>query len=379
MKNLSYKIKTDWLMVFLLFFSMFKISYIPGYLRQSIKIISLLLIFLFLIKKIPKGKLINISIVFPICIVFSGIVAYIQNVNTLKSLLESSLYSLMFYDAYTLIYYFKFKKKYKKLLFYLYNISKFFVIVNILTIFVFGNNRNVEPIYLLGNKFSSAYMMILLISLYGATHNMDYKVEKMKYNMLIIISALLCIYMYSITPLVSLIFVFFASLYKKRLLKILLKPKLLIFCMLISTSLIFVFDSLLKVSFINNLIFNVFGKSISIFGRQVIYDVYIMQIINKGRIWLGSGYNNDIIFSLSNGVFGNAQNGLMEHFISFGLVGILSIVITVYYCLKKNNNNDDIFYLVMTTYSMVIAATVEVTINWFFFLSLFLIANYKKE
>ena len=106
------KIKVEWLLILLLFFSLFKFSYIPGSLRQAIKIISLLIIFLFLLKKIPSKKLFNISLVFPTCVMLSGIVSYCQGGNTLRSLLESLLYSLLFYDGYTLVLYFKIRNRY---------------------------------------------------------------------------------------------------------------------------------------------------------------------------------------------------------------------------------------------------------------------------
>lgn len=375
----SYKIKVEWLLILLLFFSLFKLSYIPGGLRQAIKIASLIMIFLFLLKKMPTKMLINISLVFPVCVMFSGTISYFQGINTLRSLLESILYSLLFYDSYTMVLYFKIKNRYNYFLKALYGIVSFFVSINVVTIFMFGSDGNMEPIYLLGNKFISSYMMIFLISLYGSTHDIVTQSSKAKYYSLIAISMILCLYMRSITALIGLLFVLICSLNKNILSKIISNPKVLVVSMIASAGVIFVFDYLLSIPTINYLIFNFFGKSISIFGRQVIYDEYLTKLIGGERLWIGSGYNNSAILMMSGGVFGNAQNGLMEHFVAYGLVGVFAILSTAYYCLKKGRADEHSYYMLLTTYAMVIAATVEVTINWFFFMSLFIVANCNEN
>lgn len=375
----SYKIKVEWLLILLLFFSLFKLSYIPGGLRQAIKIASLIMILLFLLKKMPTKMLINISLVFPVCVMLSGTISYFQGINTLRSLLESILYSLLFYDSYTMVLYFKIKNRYNYFLKALYGIVSFFVSINVVTIFMFGSDGNMEPIYLLGNKFISSYMMIFLVSLYGATHDIVTQSSKAKYYSLIAVSMILCLYMRSITALIGLLLVLICSLNKNILSKIISNPKVLVVSMIASAGVIFVFDYLLSIPTINYLIFNFFGKSISIFGRQVIYDEYLTKLITGERLWIGSGYNNSAILMMSGGVFGNAQNGLMEHFVAYGLVGVFAILSTAYYCLKKGRADEHSYYMLLTTYAMVIAATVEVTINWFFFMSLFIVANCNEN
>ena len=337
------------------------------------------MILLFLLKKMPTKMLINISLVFPVCVMLSGTISYFQGINTLRSLLESILYSLLFYDSYTMVLYFKIKNRYNYFLKALYGIVSFFVSINVVTIFMFGSDGNMEPIYLLGNKFISSYMMIFLVSLYGATHDIVTQSSKAKYYSLIAISMILCLYMRSITALIGLLLVLICSLNKNILSKIISNPKVLVVSMIASAGVIFVFDYLLSIPTINYLIFNFFGKSISIFGRQVIYDEYLTKLITGERLWIGSGYNNSAILMMSGGVFGNAQNGLMEHFVAYGLVGVFAILSTAYYCLKKGRADEHSYYMLLTTYAMVIAATVEVTINWFFFMSLFIVANCNEN
>ena len=376
----KYKVKIEWILIFLLFFSMFKISYIPGVIRQLIKVASIIILLLFLVSNTPRKKLLNISLVFSGCIILSGVISYLNNINTLRSLLESFIYALLFYDAYTLIQYFSLKNKMSYFLEEFYKIVFTFSAINFVSIILLGREGNMEPIYLLGNKFSVAYMLILLISLFGATHVSPTNKNTIKYYLLIFVSILICIYMRSITALISLIFVLFASIFKNKISILLKKPYFILSALILSLGVVFIFDALLSNSEIGNLVFNVFNKSTSIYGRQVIYNTYLKTILENGRMIWGSGYNNSIIYEMSNGVFGNAQNGLFQHLISFGIIGVCAILITAYYCLNNSDKDDNkIFYILLVSYAMIVAATVEVSINWYFFIGLFIVSNINKN
>ena len=88
----------------------------------------------------------------------------------------------------------------------------------------------------------------------------------------------------------------------------------------------------------------------------------------KEKFWLGYGYSNGKMLQVT-GVFGNAQNGLLEQMMNFGMLGVLAIVSTVRYALKKNSVNTSCMFILL--YAMIIAAIFEVTINWFFWIALF--------
>ena len=76
------------------------------------------------------------------------------------------------------------------------------------------------------------------------------------------------------------------------------------------------------------------------------------------------------------GVFGNAQNGLLEQMMNFGFIGVMAILFTVFYALKKKK---ELSYMVILLYAMIVAAIFEVTINWFFWISIFSIQWLEKQ
>ena len=379
MKRNIIKINVICIITFFLFFSLFKIMYIPSGLRQAIKITSLVAILIFLLANLRKKYLINVSLVFSSCVIASGVINYMHNANTFKSLIEAFIYALAFYDTYTAVVYFKINGKLDIFLKYLYRIVLLFTVLNLLSIIytIIGNGNATE--YLLGNKFSSAYMLIFLISLFGATHDMEKKRYAILLILMIIVSMMICFYLESITALVSIMFVLVAVILKKYISKLLVNPISLTTMLIMSSVIVFAFDKLLSMPFINRVVFDIFGKSISIFGRQKIYNEYFREIVEQGAFAFGRGYNNSEIYNLSGGVFGNAQNGLAEHFISFGIIGVCAILFTLFVCVKKSNYSDKAFYIALTTFAMIVAATVEVSINWFFFFSIFIISCLEAD
>ena len=175
-----------------------------------------------------------------------------------------------------------------------------------------------------------------------------------------------------ITAFVSIAAILFFVIFKKKIQPLILNPLIVVITLLCSSFTVFVLDYILHLNYVRNFVFNTLEKSASIGGRLEIYNVYLKEIINNSIIF-GHGYNNRLIYTMSKGVFGNAQNGLFEQFVSYGVVGILAIVVITYYCFKNHKRNNTAYYLSLVVYAMIIAATIEVTINWFFFLGICLV------
>lgn len=369
--NKSINIKIDSVLIFLLFFSLFKVAIIPDILRQCFKLCSVIIIFIFVISKVSIKKLINISLLYSFSIIISAFINYFGAKITFWSVLESFLNALLFYDLYSLIMYFYLSNKFRLCLKTFYNICLVSCIFNVITIIILGCN-DIEQTYFFGNKFSSSYILILFIALFGAVHNMFIKKNQLKLFLLFTLSLALVLYMRSITAFISLVVILPVFLMFKKIPSIIINSKTVTIALLASVSIIFIFDYLLQVDYINHLVFTIFGKSISIYGRQEIYNVYLKALANDSIIF-GHGYNNRLLYMMSNGTFGNAQNGLFEQFISYGLFGVFSIVFITYYCFRNSPSSHITFYLSLVVYAMIIAATVEVTINWFFFLGIILV------
>lgn len=105
-------------------------------------------------------------------------------------------------------------------------------------------------------------------------------------------------------------------------------------------------------------IFDLFNRTTTVYGRFEIYNNYLQTLL-LNRFWLGYGYSNGVMLTVT-GVFGNAQNGLLEQMMNFGFIGVVAILVTVFYALRQKRN---LSYMAILLYAMIVAAIFEVTIN----------------
>lgn len=355
-----------------LFFAIFKPYFLPEGIRILLKIGILILVFFFLISNLNLNRLLNHSLIFCACVVVSAVVAKINGNYSMKSLLDSILYALTFYDLYTFAQLCKIKDSSDKLLFNMYMMNLIYCILTIASILVVGveNNSN-RAAYLFGNKFTSMYLFILLIALFGATHDMNIKRNRIILFVISIFSFLLSIYLDCATATISLLIILVIFFLPNKFKKYLINEKVVVIALIMSALIIIWIEVILKTSFISRLVTEYFGKSYTVAGRLEIYSVYLGGVLRE-RFWLGHGYSSSVMLNKT-GVFSNAQNGMLEIFVSFGIVGVIALIFTVYYCYKHSGKKAKTFYLSLVIYGMIIAAIFEVTINWFFLLGLCLI------
>lgn len=364
------------LYVYLVFFSLFKAYFIPDVVRQAIKIMTLILVFVFLIKRLKKKDLFNCSILFSTIIVITGMYNYIFSSYTVKALMDSLLYALTFYDLYSLFLYANRHGFTRRMSNDLYRANLIYCILTIISVMFVGveNNSN-AAVYLFGNKFTSSYLFISLIALYGLAHDMNLRKNKRTMYMLIMFGCAFTIYVGCATATVSLILaVLIFGIGNKMHLRF-IQNSTTVVCSLVGTAIIpFVINAVLEISIVRYIIFDVFQRSSTVYGRFEIYNKYLYGLL-QNKFWLGYGYSNGVMLKVSN-VFGNAQNGFLEQMINFGFIGGVAILITIFYALRKKKG---ISYMVILLYAMIIAAIFEVTINWFFWIAVFSIQWLEKQ
>ena len=362
------KIEIFDLCVYFIFVALFKMYFIPEVIRQISKIVILFGIFFFIIKRLNKKELFNYSLIFSGSIILSGMYNYISGNYTVKALLDSFLYALSFYDIYILFVYAKKFQYIERMKQSLYRINLLYCILTVVSVAIVGtdNNSNVSA-YLFGNKFTSSYLFISLISLYGMSHDMTLKKNRRRMCELIGVGTLFSLYVGCATASVSLILAAAIYYVDKLSHTHIFSQKVVIIGILIVTGTIpIVIGTVLKNKLINYIIFDVFHRSITVYGRFEIYRKYLFGFL-KEKFWLGYGYSNGKMLQVT-GVFGNAQNGLLEQMMNFGILGVLAILSTMSHALKRNSNTSCMLILL---YAMIIAAIFEVTINWFFWIALF--------
>ena len=357
------------LYVYLVFVALFKMYFIPDAIRQIIKIIILFGMLFYIVNRSDKKALLNYSLIFSGSIILSGICNYIWGEYTVKALLDSFLYALSFYDLYILFMYAKKNQCVERMKRNLFRINLLYCIFTIISVAVVGisNNSNVS-VYLFGNKFTSSYLFISLISLYGMSHDLTLAKNRRRMREMIGVGLLFSLYVGCATAAASLVLAVVIYYVDKTLHTHIISRKIVVIGTLIITAIIpIVIDIVLKNKFFNYIVFDVFHRDTTVYGRVEIYRKYLLVLL-KEKFWLGYGYSNGKMLQVT-GVFGNAQNGLLEQMMNFGMLGVLAIVSTVRYALKKNSVNTSCMFILL--YAMIIAAIFEVTINWFFWIALF--------
>lgn len=355
------------LYVYLLYFSLIKAYFIPDTLRQVIKIGTLLVVFMFLVEKLNRS-VVNCSLLYSLTVIISGVHSYVWGTYTVKALLDSLLYVLAFYDLYGLFLYANRHKCEKRMARDLYQINFIYCVLTILSVLYSGvdNNSNVSK-YLFGNKFTASYLFISLISLYGLSHNMNLQRNKRRLCEMIIVGLAFTIYVGCATATIAVIAASMLFWIEKKTHSHILQNPYIAGGALIGTAIVpFVINSVINNRIINYIIFDLFHRGYTVYGRFRIYNEFLYDLL-KNRFWLGYGYSNGVMRSTTE-VFSNAQNGLLEQMMNFGIVGVVAILITMFYALRKKRN---LSYMVILLYAMIVAAIFEITINWFFWIALF--------
>lgn len=368
--KIKYKINVYNFLTYALIFAIVKPYFLPEGLRQVSKICILLCIFLFTVSKAKKNSLVNLAWLFSGCVLLSTIMAYIKGGYQLKDFLDAVLYSITFYDIYSFTGLCKEKNHFDDMLKCLYNIIALYCMLTILSVGLTGtaNNSN-QASYFFGNKFSSSYLFIFWIALYGATHKMDLWKSRIRHIVLFIFSIAFTLYIGCATATVTLVILFIVVLIPSQKIRMLfLNEKFAVGALLLSALIAFGMGEILKIDLINDIVSDFFEKSYTVTGRLEIYNVYLMNII-RDSFWFGYGYSNSVMKSLT-GLYANAQNGLLEIMVNMGFLSVIALLITVFICFKNTSKTNKSFYISIIIYGMIIASVFEVALNWFFLLGI---------
>jgi len=377
------KISVYNLLTYALIFAIVKPYFLPEALRQASKIFILLCIFLFTVSRTKANRLVNLAWIFSGSVMISSIIAYLKGGYQAKDFLDAMLYAVTFYDIYSFVGLCKEKNHFDEMLKCLYKIIALYCVLTFLSVMQVGisNNSN-QASYIFGNKFTSSYLFIFLIALYGATHEMRLWKNKIRYIVLFVFSIIFTLYMGCATATVTLVILFVLVMIPSEKIRIsLLNEKFVVAALLASAIIAFLMEQILKIDFVSDIVYGYFDKSYTVTGRLEIYNVYLINLI-KNSFWFGYGYSNSVMKNLT-GLYANAQNGLLEIMVNMGFVSVMALLVTVFLSFKNTLKSNKSFYISIIVYGMIIASVYEVALNWFFLLGLCLIRwnhsmNYSK-
>ena len=371
--RISCKISVYNLLTYALIFAIVKPYFLPEALRQASKIFILLCVFVFTVSRTKANRLVNLAWIFSGSVMLSSIIAYLKGGYQAKDFLDAMLYAVTFYDIYSFVGLCKEKNHFDEMLKCLYKIIALYCVLTFLSVMQVGisNNSN-QASYIFGNKFTSSYLFIFLIALYGATHEMRLWKNKIRYIVLFVFSIIFTLYMGCATATVTLVILFVLVMIPSEKIRIsLLNEKFVVAALLASAFIAFLMEQILKIDFVSDIVYGYFDKSYTVTGRLEIYNVYLINLI-KNSFWFGYGYSNSVMKNLT-GLYANAQNGLLEIMVNMGFVSVMALLVTVFLSFKNTLKSNKSFYISIIVYGMIIASVYEVALNWFFLLGVCLI------
>lgn len=368
------KISTLSITIFLLFIALFKIYLVPKTIQQVIKIACIIFITFFIFKNIKNKKVLinNKMLCWCAAIIMASIFGYVRHSISIDNVFNSVLHSVCIYYIYVIIKYSEYSNKIDLFLKILFNVLTIYNIASLVTVLLLGSSSEYAIIYFLGDKFRTSYYFIMWCAVFYCIKNKDGKLSlnnKFLFYILMGISIFTIINVKCSTTLVGvLVFLILYLLFKNKKIKI-FDYKIITLLLVISTFIIFLFNSILTNEIFKYIIVNILHENVNLTGRLHIYS-FLIEVFKKSPL-LGYGYGNYAV-GLASG-FGNAQNAIIQLVIDYGLIGLLFFYLMFREALKNHMPNKlnlgMYFYLIVT----IVCSSVEISFNYLFYIALIFI------
>ena len=367
------KIRISHLIVVLLYISLFRNYWFPDSFNQFLKIMTLVLVGVYIFPKTRKKTLINECLFVSFLFVLSSIVAYYNNNISFRNVINCIIYVGIICALYYCLLYFTKSEKSAEFFDIFYRMTWIYCSLSIVDIIRFGTMSDKLVYYFAGNKFSTCYhFMFLIILFYYKNKDLILKriINKVQFLLLCLTSILVPIATDCSTAIVGMFFLIILLILPTHLQDLLKKPQFVFIFLVTINALIFASDFLLQSTWWQHIVVDILGESSTMTGRTIIYP-YIQTII-RGNPWWGYGYGNLEVLNVVS--FGNAQNGLMQTIIDYGVIGTVGFCYLIYANCKKIGNWS--FYSLI--YTLILCSSVEICFRQLFF-TVVLMYGYMPE
>lgn len=358
--------------IYALFLSVFKIFVIPTALQQTLKVAAIAMILFYLINRIHRKELLNISFWWAMIVIGTSFIGYFNNTISIESSLDSVLHGMCIYSLFTLTAYCSRTDNLKKLKDILFFVLIFYCGASLITVAMYGGGSGTSVYYFAGNKFRTGYYFILLLAMilirYYNQINSKSR-NKALFLLFTVMVMLLTRYIQCTTAFVAAVCVAAAVFVPKKLQRILKKPSTVIIALGVAAFLLLVTDIISENQLVSYIITNVLGKDVGLTGRFRIYS-YVFRVI-RGSWLFGYGYGNYAVGAMVG--YGNAQNSVIQLVVDYGIIGLLGFIILMAYCFRKGSNTENRWGYYVYIYTMLVCSMVEICFNYNFYTMLFLI------
>lgn len=250
-------------------------------------------------------------------------------------------------------------------------LTDFLLLTKLIT---FRNGSHVT--YLVGNKFSVAYLHMDLLTLWFVKNNGKFHFWQKSKILVILVACIflgVSLYIDCITGFIgcAVLMWLFASLdtpVQKKLFR-LNSPKLLMLFLMASLIFPFVSQSLVSLPPVQAFLEDVLGRTTTLTGRINIFEFFVKEM---DGYWLwGYGYGNSS--AIAHAIFGyaNAQNAILDWIMQAGVLvtgTLVGMILLIFKQLSQESETEEIMPLVALIYAYIIMGAVETTFNMTFLL-----------
>lgn len=227
--------------------------------------------------------------------------------------------------------------------------------------------------YLFGSKFFMGYLQMLMLGFYISVLHFERHGHPLYNRVLLLImfaaSVACLLHVDAKTCLIGLAMLFLPALLTSRAKAQLFRRNALILFLVAANLLFFAtVQFLLDAPFVQSVIQDVLGRSVSLTGRTPIYNA--LGDVVLGSPLVGWGYYNDAVSSVVG--WGNAQNGILEILVNQGLLGVVAFVAMCALAVRRSSASACpglVYYL----FAIVVCSLVEISFNVLFVFALSLV------
>lgn len=367
------------LAIYALFIAVFKIYTIPQGIQQMMKLVLLVYVSYFIIKNVELKKLFNMALPFSGIIVLSSILGYFSGTIRISSVAHGVLHAGCIYLIYTLVRYCGEMGYYEKMSDCIYKITSIFCVISLVSMLINGHSPNgTEITYFFGYKFMTSYYFMMWLALFRVRNNakiMSNNKFKMQYLVLAIMLVGICKWLYCTTAMVASVLFVIELFIPQKMKKVLMNPYAIICTIVLAGIIPFIIEPVMELPFVQYVVTEVLHKHVNLTGRIAIFNS-LGEIVSQNFLW-GYGYGNTAVAQCVG--YGNAQNGLMQLLVDYGIFGGIAFGVALYACLKKKKNTESLEGYYLLLYGLIVCSIVEISYNYIFYLILFVIGCYEFQ
>lgn len=244
--------------------------------------------------------------------------------------------------------------------------------------------------YLFGNKFAVAYRHLEYLAILIIKHNWSNKKKQRAYKLTIAAYILLSFIIFnslqggsggSGTGIVAMIIMLLLFLVPKQFLE---NQYIYVTSAIGATVFVTVFDAVLAVQSVQNLIVNFLHKDMTLTGRVVIYK-FIPEVLSNHLLFgygHGSSYETWMKFTH---IYPNSQNGYIDCIVEQGLLATIVLFLFMMLaisCFKKSSFGEKRYYpllLLIYTYSIISCVEVTISIVFVWWVALLFLMSAEEE